>query len=264
MKIEKISDYQIRCILNKQDLMERQMRISELAYGTDKAKELFNDMIRQASFECGFVPDDLPLLVEAIPVSSECLVLVITKVDDPEELDARFSDFTASDDVDPEQFAPAENAFADEILNMFKQAKQVAQNAQNGQNTPNEKGGLPGAVSEIKQQTRRDFEQPQPEVLGPDYAKVFSFRTLDEVSHVSRILVKFYKGRNTLYKDPEDGRYFLVVTLSGETPETFNKVCNILSEYSTVENVNYASGFHYEELFETIVKDKATEVMAKL
>lgn len=258
MKIEKISDYQIRCILNKQDLMERQMRISELAYGTDKAKELFNDMIRQASFECGFVPDDLPLLVEAIPVSSECLVLVITKVDDPEELDARFSDFTASDDAEPEQFAPAENAFADEILNMFKQTKQSVQNAQNAQN------GFSGNPAETRQQTRKDFEQPQPEVLGPDYAKVFSFRSLDEVSHVSKILVKFYKGRNTLYKNPEDGRYFLVVTLSKETPETFNKVCNILSEYSTVENVNYASGFHYEELFETIVKDKATEVMAKL
>lgn len=246
MKIEKISDYQIRCTLNKQDLIERQMKISELAYGTEKAKELFNDMIKQASFECGFVPDDLPLLVEAIPVSSECLVLVITKVDDPDELDARFSDFTAGDEQEHEHPPIQENAFADEILNMFKQAQQAAS----------------------EKTTVRTGEKPSQEhvevnPVGPDFAKVFIFKSLDEVSRVSKILAKFYNGRNSLYKD-EDGEYLLVVTLSKETPETFNKVCNILTEYSSVANVNYASGFHIDEMCEAIVKNNAVKVMAKL
>ncbi|MFW5645973.1 MAG: adaptor protein MecA, partial [Acetivibrio ethanolgignens] len=43
MKIEKISDNQIRCTLSKKDLLERELRISELAYGTEKAKALFRD-----------------------------------------------------------------------------------------------------------------------------------------------------------------------------------------------------------------------------
>ena len=38
MKIEKVNDNQIRCTLSKDDLLERQLRISELAYGTEKAK----------------------------------------------------------------------------------------------------------------------------------------------------------------------------------------------------------------------------------
>ena len=37
MKIEKISDTQIRCTLTKEDLDSHQIRISELAYGTSKA-----------------------------------------------------------------------------------------------------------------------------------------------------------------------------------------------------------------------------------
>ncbi|MBP3577757.1 MAG: adaptor protein MecA, partial [Lachnospiraceae bacterium] len=41
MKIEKISDTQIRCTLSRQDLAERDLKISELAYGSDKAKDLF-------------------------------------------------------------------------------------------------------------------------------------------------------------------------------------------------------------------------------
>ena len=44
MKIEKISDNQIRCTLTRADLAERQLQLSELAYGTEKTKSLFHDM----------------------------------------------------------------------------------------------------------------------------------------------------------------------------------------------------------------------------
>ena len=47
-------------------------------------------MIQQANYEFGFDVSDNPLMVEAIPLSSESLVLLITKVEYPEELDTRF------------------------------------------------------------------------------------------------------------------------------------------------------------------------------
>ena len=90
MKIEKVNDHQIRCTLTREDLADRELKISELAYGTEKAKNLFRDMMQQASYEFGFDADDIPLMIEAIPLNSECIVLVITKVEDPEELDTRF------------------------------------------------------------------------------------------------------------------------------------------------------------------------------
>ncbi len=98
MKIERLSENSIRCTLNRADLDSRELKISELAYGTEKAKSLFKDMIAQASFECGFEADDIPLMIEAIPVSPDCIILVITKVEDPEELDTRFSKFAPSDE----------------------------------------------------------------------------------------------------------------------------------------------------------------------
>ena len=93
MKIEKVNDQQIRCTLTKEDLAKRQLKISELAYGTEKAKGLFKDMMEQASFEFGFEAEDVPLMIEAIPMSADCLVLIVTKVENPEELDTRFSKF---------------------------------------------------------------------------------------------------------------------------------------------------------------------------
>lgn len=41
MKIEKLNDNQIRCTLNKHDLIDRELKISELAYGSEKAKGHF-------------------------------------------------------------------------------------------------------------------------------------------------------------------------------------------------------------------------------
>ena len=93
MKIEKISDNQIRCTLTKEDLDSHQIRISELAYGTDKAKKLFREMMQQAQIEFGFEADNIPLMIEAIPVNGESVILIVTKVEDPEELDTRFSKF---------------------------------------------------------------------------------------------------------------------------------------------------------------------------
>ena len=41
MKIEKVNDNQIRCTLTKADLADRELKLSEIAYGTEKAKNLF-------------------------------------------------------------------------------------------------------------------------------------------------------------------------------------------------------------------------------
>ena len=46
MKIEKINDNQIRCTLTHADLAARNLKISELAYGTEKAKSLFRDTLK--------------------------------------------------------------------------------------------------------------------------------------------------------------------------------------------------------------------------
>lgn len=93
MKIEKLNDNQIRCTLTRADLADRQLKLSELVCGSEKAKSLFQDMMKQAASEFGFEAEDMPLMIEAVPASSDSIVLIITKVDDPEELDSKLSKF---------------------------------------------------------------------------------------------------------------------------------------------------------------------------
>ena len=63
MKIEKINDNQIRCTLTRDDLAQRQLKLSELAYGSEKAKSLFREMMQQAASEFGFESDNLPPMI---------------------------------------------------------------------------------------------------------------------------------------------------------------------------------------------------------
>ena len=51
MKIEKMNDHQIRCTLTSEDLATRNIKLSELAYGSEKTRALFRDMMQQASFD---------------------------------------------------------------------------------------------------------------------------------------------------------------------------------------------------------------------
>ena len=50
-------------------------------------------MMLKAKEEVGFAMDNTPLMIEAIPLQGGAVQLIISKVDDPEELDTRFRSF---------------------------------------------------------------------------------------------------------------------------------------------------------------------------
>ena len=252
MKIEKISDTQIRCTLSRQDLAERDLKISELAYGSDKAKDLFRELMVQASYECGFEAEDIPLMIEAIPVSGDCLVLVVTKVEDPDELDTRFSNFSSFRDNGDEDSSSVASSVADEILECFGQL-----------------GALLGKGKEAMEKatgTADTAELPQEEAApAPNHlTKVFSFPTLTSVTKLAQLISPYYFGENILYKDEVSANYYLVLHMSGHTPEEFNRICNVTSEYGLPVNTGYASLSYFAEHFKPVLKTDAVQTLAVL
>jgi adapter protein MecA 1/2 len=255
MKIEKVNDNQIRCTLTKEDLAERQIKISEIAYGTDKAKMLFRDMMQQAAYEFGFEADDIPLMIEAIPLSADTIILVITKVEYPEELDTRFSRFS---DPDPEDLyedavggeAPAPPEGADDILGLFRKLQEER-----------------SRMEEQKNQTSAETDGQQkeePVKVLVDITRLFVFTELSEVTRLAHVLGAFYTGKNDLYKNEANHRYYLLVSKSSQSPEEFNKVCNILSEYATQQTFTPAVKAFMGEHYHVILKGNALQTLAEL
>lgn len=78
-------------------------------------------MMLQAQDQFGFEADNVPLMIEAIPITPDSIVLIITKVEDPEELDTRFSKFAAgTDETAPSQTEGPSVTGADDILDLFQ------------------------------------------------------------------------------------------------------------------------------------------------
>lgn len=264
MKIEKISDNQIRCTLNRDDLVDRELRISELAYGSEKAKALFRDMMQQANYEFGFEAEDIPLMIEAIPISPEVLVLVITKVEDPDELDTRFSKFSPdADDYADLDEEDDEDPYADEIINSFGHIEDFL--GEPGDESKDDFVPLADSLGYKKEkESKTEKETPESISIQTNLMKVYTFRSLNELIKMSGIIKGFYCGINSVFKDPVSSIYYLILSKSEHTPEEFNKICNIISEYGKAERSTYASPYYYEEHFEVIVKDKAIQVLSDL
>lgn len=260
MKIEKVNDHQIRCTLTKADLADRQLKLSELAYGTEKAKDLFRDMMQQANLKFGFEAEDIPLMIEAIPLSGDCIVLIITKVEDPEELDTRFSKFAPSlqdlDDALEDTLSDLPDN-ADEILDLFRKV----QNSHLAKHME-----TLDSVTETQEENppSSNIEKPLVSELPSNITKMVSFSELDSLCSLAILLNSFYSGENSLYKNPETGGYYLVLSQSGHSPEDFNRLCNILSEHGTLEHYSNAREAYMQEHFKTIIEKNAILSLATM
>lgn len=250
MKIERINENQIRCTLSSFDLSSRDLNIRELAYGSEKARNLFREMVQKASSEVGFEAEDIPLMVEAIPLSNESIMLVITKIEDPEELDTRFSKFSPYTDETPDflsDLAGSTLEGADELLKLFSGFK------------------IPEGDEEasLENQTEADDDGYE-ESAQKTASRVFLFTSLDQVSEAARACDGLYDGINTLYKRPETSQYYLVIRSDGSDLRSFSRVCNILSEYGTKTRSEYASEAFYAEHYEIITRDRALQVLKNI
>lgn len=254
MKIEKINDHQIRCVLTKTDLDAHAIKLSELAYGSEKAKGLFRDMMRQAEKEFGFEADDIPLMIEAIPYS-EHVVLIITKVEDPEELDTKFSHFAPGvhegDPIIDEMIH--ELSGASEVLDLFKKIQDCVTTPKNKQLSETAHG-----------KENADTEEYDEEKENPNLTRVFVFSTLAHVQKLARIVGSTYHGANSLYKDEAYGSYILVTTRGDHSKEAYNRFCNMASEYGNMHRSKEATERYLKEHFNPIIKDNALATLSEL
>ncbi len=246
MKIERINDNQIRCILTSFDLSVRNLNLRELAYGTEKARGLFREMIQKASNEVGFDAEDIPLMVEAIPLSNESVMLIITKIEDPEELDTRFSKFTPF----TEENSDALSELASELLEGADGLAKLL------------------GFSAVPADALSDpsLEQAQEDGSGGEApsVRIYRFDSLDLVTEAAKACGSLYEGVNTLYKKPGSHQYYLIVKQEGAEELAFSRVCNILAEYGKKIRQEYSSEAYFDEHYDVICRDGALQALSRL
>jgi adapter protein MecA 1/2 len=276
MKLERLSENQIRCTLNKADLADRELLLNELAYGTDKAKELFRDMMEQAAEELDFEVNDIPLMIEAIPVSPDCLILIITKVEDPEELDTRFSRFSKYADIEIEDEESEDEDNNEDSLDIFDNAsslletisdimdniEQVKKQTESGNNptfVP-----LSAAIRESNAKKKSEKGKSKKKDMSQTGYRVFSFQNINDISKAAVMVAPIYHDNNSLYKSPKDNLYYLIVNQESVDLENYQRACNLLSEYGTKVKANYAMPYYFSEHFKLIIKGDAIQTLSSI
>ncbi len=255
MKIEKMNEQQIRCTLTKKDLADRHIQIGELAYGTEKTRTLFRDIMQQASEECGFDVEDIPLMIEAVPMGADRIILIATKVEDPEELDTRFAKFAPSirENRDDEAYDDEDDdgmdvvnamASAEEVLDMLRRFDRQSkpQDAETAGTSHKDAPASPVGFDE----------------------RVYAFDALHTAIRAAHIIAPLYQGASTLYKDSEQDMYLLLLQPHGMSAADCNRLDNTLAEYTLSGKVNRMQSTRLEEHCDAIIRKKAVERLANL
>ena len=242
MKIEKINDNQIKCTLTRSDLASRQLRLSEIAYGTEKANGLFRDMMDQANLEFGFDTADLPIMIEAIPVSMDCIILMITKVEDPEEVDTRYPGLTVlnelfggsdassvSDDFPDDMFLNLENFLKE------PQAARPAHSSQSARSTDS----------------------------------LLSFDSLENVIRYARQITECSLRESSLYKSSsasagQNRLYYLLLSFSSDSSSDYAYANTVALEFGHAEMAAPSRIAYIREHLEPILTGDAVTQLAEL
>ena len=233
MKIEKLNDNQLKITLAPEDLSIRGLALSELSYGSPKTKDLYNELIEQALSEFGFEGDEGALVIEAIPTSKGNLIIFITKNNSSDDLDTRFSRFS------PDLYNNSDDDFIP-LTDMLK----------------------PSSGTSAKKTESPDNKKTEKKLLIDSHGKVFIFNSLESVAELSLQIKDLFSGRSSLYKNPKNNLYFLILENYPSDKENFGRVCNIVSEFSVQRKSNYATAAVITEHCEKIITSDAVNVLS--
>ncbi len=225
MKMERINENQIKIEIDKEDLIERDMKITELAYGGDKAREFFRELMEIAAEECDFDVDNVPIMIEAVPLSLDSISIIVSKVTSEEQLEKS-------------------------IEKVDKKAKSMEKRQSELTELIKEK------IDEVEKSGK--LKKEKKEKVKRENVLLYSFSNIDTIISLSKRLAT-YKGKSSVFK--EDEKLFLLLEPLKTVDE---KVLGaVLSEYGQRHVCTVNSKFYFVEHAEIIIKNKAIEVLSK-
>lgn len=243
MKIERLNENSIALIMDNNDLKDRNIKLQDLTYGSEKSRELMVELANLAKNELDF-SIDTPIAVEAIPLKDGNIKLIFTKIYDPDELDARFSRFTP---MKNEMMPIAIMQILESTIDKFEDALKMS----TGKNL-NQTAGI------NKLEIRSD----------KDIVCIFEFDEIDKASDAAKN-VSNIDYDSILYKDEKNNKFYLVLSIKSGAPKDeltlFNKACNTLAEYGRRKEGHIGMNkAYYDEHYKVIIKENAIKKLSML
>ena len=258
MEIEVVGNLRIKCTLTKEYLESRWISLKDLAYGNYAATELFRDIIEETKARFGIdfqAKENHPVMIEAVPMGEDSLVVFISKAEDVDELDTRFSRFlpkplsggiTPDEDGDDDFFDDEED---EDALSGFR---------------PFSKPDKPVVRKTDKSYGKSFFdllEQEKENIRNRGCILTVSFDRLSDLIELASSSLK-YEGETSVYKNRADGKYLLVISATGDD---FAKVMNFAeqaTEFGATRLIPKADAGFLDNGYDVIIATKALQKLS--
>ena len=93
---------------------------------------------------------------------------------------------------------------------------------------------------------------------------MYIFPSLLVLTKIARMSTNLFDGKNSLYKDVKNNQYILVITNNESNKSSFNKICNMLSEYGELMSAPGLSEVFLTEHHSPIILNNALQTLAKV
>lgn len=258
MNIEVLGNLRVKCTLTSEYLKSRWIDPGDLAYGSEAATALFRDIIEETRERFGIdfqARENHPVMIEAIPMGEGSLAVIISKAEDAEELDTRFSRFS------PEHTAEG-----------------ITPDYGDDDEDPDEEDIDTDAPRMPLGERRRREKAPSVRKNVTDYGKPF-FETLEKEKEKIReggciVTITFdklgdlydlasagptYKGETSLYKNSSTGKYLLVIPAEGEEYTAAMNFAQAASEFGKARIVPRSGAAFLDKDHECLIGSGALE-----
>ncbi len=231
MRFEKINENKLKIELTKEDLIAHNIKISDIAFGSDNSRKLLHDIMAQAFEELDFEPDNLPLVIEAVPTSGFSINIFITKIQDENELEENLGKVAKQNEKNIDGLSLLEK-----FTNEFEQAvKNKYGEKENTDNSKEKETIINNEMSNKNQLLQQKSILEKTDII-------YKFSSLDDVIDLSHVLQECYSGKSVLYK--HDDIFYLLLNAKGYDKPDVVKLRLTLDEFGDfVSTHKVAQGF---------------------
>lgn len=231
MRIERVDDRTVKCFLSNEELEEYDIDYKDFVTRSEKAKEIVQEIIEQATEEVGYKPPKFAFDLQIMMVPDEGLVLTFSDKD--------------PDVSDTGQFLEC----LKEMKRILQKTREATEQAAAGQNKPTEAQPDEGDAK-TKQKTQADQQQN----AKPSEA-VFVFSSLRNVMNYAAGLPGNLRVDSTLYE--MEGFYFLHLMKGHASYERYSRACIQALEFAALYTAEENRIMQLKEQAVCLISEKA-------
>lgn len=197
MKIERVDDKTVKCFLSNEELEEYEIDYKDFVTRSEKAREVVQEIIEQATEEVGYKPPKFAFDLQIMMMPEQGLVLTLSEKD-PVDLNNK-----------------------DQVLSYLKELKNIFQTAKNEIDKADAK-----AENKAENKTEKAVNLPKPEHA------IFRFDDMASVLEYAAIMPANLRVKSALYV--MDGRYYLSLHKGNASYERYSRACIQAMEFAGI------------------------------